>query len=58
MVIASIYIQDKSNKIRFFEEPFLFVKIGIDIMLEIPFLTFSNAKIQFYTASFTWRTYS
>lgn len=41
------------SKIRFFQETFLLANIMIDIVLEMLFLTFSNANIQFDIKSFT-----
>ena len=53
MIIIGFSIQDKSGKIRFFEEIFLLVHTNIDVVLEILFLTLTNQNIQFDIKSFT-----
>ena len=58
IVIAGFSIQDKTGKIWFFEEPFLLANTSMEIVLEMPFLAFSNANIQFDTECFIWRSYS
>ena len=58
MTIAGFLIQDELNKIRFFEETFLLADTNMDVFLGMPFLSFSNADVQFDTENFTWRTYS
>lgn len=57
MIIIGFSIQDKSGKIRFFEEIFLLVHTNIDVVLEILFLTLTNQNIQFDIKSFTQRSY-
>ena len=52
MVIVEFSIQDKTGKIRFFEEIFLLADTSIEVVLGIPFLVLSNADIQFDTESF------
>ena len=58
MVIAGFSIQDKTGKIRFFEETFLLADTSMEVVLGMPFLALSNADIQFDIESFTWRSYS
>ena len=58
IVIAGFSIQDKTGKIRFFEETFLLADTSMEVVLEKPFLAFSNADIQFDIKSFTWRSYN
>ena len=58
MVIARFSIQDKTGKIRFFDESFLLADTSIELVLRMPFLTLSNTNIQFEIESFTWRPYS
>ena len=57
MVIAGFSIQDKTGKIRFFEETFLLADTSMEVVLGMLFLALSNANIQFDTESFTWRSY-
>ena len=47
MVIFTFFILDKDSKARFFEENFLLADVKMDIVLEIFFLTMSNADIDF-----------
>ena len=56
MVIATFQFVDKLACSRFFKETFLPVDISIEVVLGMPFLTFSNADVQFTEKEFTWRT--
>ncbi len=47
MVLASFSLQDSLGRVRFFEETFLLAEINIEMVLEIPFLSFSNADVKF-----------
>ena len=47
MVIAGFQIEDKLGKARFFQKLFLLVDTNMEVILEIFFLIFSNADIQF-----------
>lgn len=47
IVIAGFSIQNKLRKIKFFEEIFLLIIISKEVILEILFLIFYNANIQF-----------
>ena len=47
MTIAGFSIQDGLGKIRFFGETFLLADTSIDVVLGMPFLSLSNADIQF-----------
>ena len=58
IVIAGFSIQDKLGKARFFEKTFLLIDTNMEVVLEIPFVAFSNVDIQFDDKSFTWRSYS
>ncbi len=58
MVLAGFSIQDKSGKIRFFEETFLLADTSMEVVLEMPFPALINTDIQFDAESFTWRSYS
>ncbi len=47
-MIVSIYsISDKNGRKRFFEKSFLLANIKSDVVLGMPFLTMSNADINF-----------
>ncbi len=47
MVVSTFSILDKNGRERFFEESFLLADVKPDIVLEMPFLTMSNADINF-----------
>lgn len=57
MVITSFQIKDKSKKIRYFQEILLIADNRMDIVFEMPFLTFNNIDIRFAEGDFTWRIY-
>ena len=58
MTIAGFSIQDKLGRARFFEKTFLLADTSMEVVLRMPFLTFSNVDIQFDTKSFIQRSYS
>ena len=47
MIIASFQILDKQNRTQFFQEIFLLADTTMEVVLGMPFLTFSNIDIQF-----------
>ncbi len=47
MVVSTFSVSDKDGRERFFEESFLLANVRSDIVLEIPFLTMSNANVNF-----------
>ena len=47
MVVAAFSVVDKANRVRFFEETFLVANISTEIVLGMPFLTLSNANVDF-----------
>lgn len=47
MVIAFFLIEDKDERSRFFEKIFPLADIGLDVVLGMLFLTWSNVKVQF-----------
>ena len=49
MIVSIFVMSDKDSKKRFFKESFLLVDIKSDLVLGIPFLTMSNADIDFQT---------
>lgn len=58
MVITRFLTQDKLDKIRFFKKIFLFADIGMEVVFKMPFIAFSNTKIEFDTKSRTQRSYN
>ena len=47
MVVSTFSVSDKNRKKRFFKESFLLADVKSEIVLGIPFLTMSNANIDF-----------
>ena len=47
MVVAAFSVTDQANRVRFFEETCLVVNVSPDMILKMPFLTLSNADIDF-----------
>ena len=58
MVIAGFQVEDKLDRARFFQESFLLAKTSWEVVLEMPFLSLSNANIQFAEKELTWRLYT
>ena len=57
MVIAAFQVVDKLGHSWFFQETFLLADISMEVGLGMPFLTLSNADVQFAEKELTWRTY-
>ena len=47
MVVAAFSVVDKANRVRFFEETFLVANVSPEVVLGMPFLTLSNADVDF-----------
>ena len=45
MVLADFQVEDKLGRARFFQETFLLADISAEVVLSMPFLTFSNADV-------------
>ena len=58
MVLANFQVEDKLRRAQFFQETFLLADISIKVVLDMSFLTFSNADIQFAEKELTWRFYT
>ena len=58
MVIAAFQVVNKLGRSQFFQETFLLADISIEVVLGMPFFTFSNANVQFAEKELTWRTYT
>ncbi len=57
MVISTFSVLDKDGKERLFEESFLLADVRPDIVLGMPFLTMSNADVDFEARNLQWRSY-
>ena len=53
MVLASFQVENKLRKTRFFQKTFLLANISMEMVLSMPFLTFSNANVQFVEKELT-----
>ena len=58
MVLANFQVKDKLGRTRFFQETFLLADISAEVVLGMPFLTLSNADVQFVEKELTWRSYT
>lgn len=47
MVLANFQIKDKLGRTRYFQEMFLLASTDIEVVLEMPFLNFSNTNVSF-----------
>ena len=47
IVVSTFFILDKDRRERLFEENFILADVNPNVMLEMPFLTMSNANINF-----------
>ncbi len=57
MVVSTFSVSDKDERERFFEESFLLTDVKPDIVLGMPFLTMSNADVNFQARDLQWRSY-
>ena len=58
MVITGFQVEDKLDRAWFFQESFLLAETSIEVVLGMPFLTFSNADFQFVEKKLIWRFYT
>ena len=58
MVVSTFFVTDKNNREKFFEESFLLANVKSDIVLGMPFLTMSNADVDFQAWDLQWRSYT
>ncbi len=58
MVVSTFFLSDKDGKERFFEERFLLADVSPDIVLGMPFLTMSNADVDFQARDLQCRSYT
>ncbi len=58
MVVSTFFVSNKDGRKRFFEENFLLTDVKSDIILEILFLTISNANVDFQAQDLRWRFYT
>ncbi len=58
MVVSIFSVSDEDSREKFFEESFLVADVKLDIMLRMPFLTMSNADVNFQARDLQWRSYT
>ncbi len=58
MVVSTFSVLNKYRKERFFEESFLLADVSPGIVLGMPFLTMSNADVNFQAWDLQWRSYT
>lgn len=58
IVYVIFLVQDKKNQDRFFKEIVLLANTRMDMVLDMPFLSLSNANINFDTKNLIWRSYT
>ncbi len=58
MVVFTFSVLDKDGRERFFKERFLLADVRPDIVLGMPFLTMSNADVDFQARDLQWRSYT
>ncbi len=58
MVVSTFSVLDKDGRERIFEENFLLADVKLDIVLGMPFLTMSNADVDFQAWDLQWRSYT
>ena len=57
IVVAAFSVEDKANRVRFFEETFLMANISPEVVLGMSFLTLSGVNVDFLGRELRWRTY-
>ena len=58
MVVVAFLIENKTNRVRFFEETFLMANISPEVVFGILFLTLSSVDVDFSGRKLRWRTYT
>ena len=58
MVVAAFSVTDPAIRVRFFEKTFLVVKVSLDVVFEMFFLTLSDADIDYPKKRLWWRLYT
>ncbi len=58
IVVSTFLLLDKDGRERFFEESLLLADVKPNIVLGMPFLTMSNADVDFQAQDLQWRSYT
>ncbi len=57
IVVSTFSMSDKENRERFFKESFLLADVKLDVVLGMPFLTMTNADVDFQARDLQWKFY-
>ena len=57
MVVASFWITNKANWVKFFEKIFMVANISLYIVFDMPFLTLGYANVDFLDQKFRYKIY-
>ena len=58
MVVAAVLVEDKADRVRFFEETFLVANVSPEVVFGMFFRTLSGIDVDFLERELWWRTYS
>ncbi len=58
MIVSTFSMSDKDGREKFLEKSFLLADVKSDIVLGMPFLTMSNADVNFQAWDLQWRSYT
>ena len=58
MVVAAFSVEDKANRVRFFEETFLVANVSPEVVLGMLFLTLNGADVDFSGRELRWKSYT
>ncbi len=58
MVVSTFSVLNKDRRKKFFEESFLLADVKPKVVLRMPFLTMSNADVNFQARDLQWRSYT
>ena len=58
MVVAVFSVENKANRVRFFEKTFLVANVSPEVVFRMPFLTLSGADVDFSGRELRWKTYT
>ena len=56
MIIVNFQVEDKTNRLKFFQEAFLMANTKFEVILGIPFIKLSNTDVLFGKKTLTQRT--
>ena len=58
IVVKAFSVTGKASQVKFFEETFLVANVSLEIVLGMPFLTLSDADIDFLGRKLWWKIYT